>query len=160
MKTRQNLAELFARESVFSARSAVFALKARKEGKPEIARLFQALCESESVHARRYLRLLRGRIGSTRENLDEVARRVIPELKDSCRDFAAEAGVDGMKVAEEALSHSRQVAGGYVDLINHAQTDNVAAYHVCQVCGFVAENAAPLKCPVCGALQMKFKPID
>jgi rubrerythrin len=36
---------------------------------------------------------------------------------------------------------------------------DVAAYQVCQVCGYVTDKKAPKKCPVCGMPQEKFKPI-
>jgi rubrerythrin len=33
-------------------------------------------------------------------------------------------------------------------------------YFVCEVCGFMVENEAPGKCPVCGAKKEKFKKIE
>ena len=40
-------------------------------------------------------------------------------------------------------------------MIAEQETD----YYVCQVCGYVAENEAPHRCPVCNAVQKKFKSI-
>jgi rubrerythrin len=72
-KTRKNLEKLFAKESAAAARAEIFALKAEKEGLSHFCALFRAVNESKSVHARRFLRLIRGTIGSTEENLISFA---------------------------------------------------------------------------------------
>ena len=68
-RTQKNLAYAFAAESKASVRNDAFARKADAEGYSGIARLFRAVSDAESVHARRYLMLLRGKIGGTEENL-------------------------------------------------------------------------------------------
>lgn len=68
-KTESNLAYAFAAESKAAVRNAAFARKADMEGYPQIARLFRAVSEAESVHAHRYILLMRGKVGSTEENL-------------------------------------------------------------------------------------------
>ena len=68
-KTEKNLARAFAAESKASVRNAAFALKAEKEDFQPVANLFKAVAESESVHANRFLLLMRGKIGSTEDNL-------------------------------------------------------------------------------------------
>ena len=67
-KTEKNLEEAFAGESQASRRYLFFADKADSEGHPQIARLFRAAVQAETVHARNHLRVLGG-IGSTAENL-------------------------------------------------------------------------------------------
>ena len=74
-KTDRNLALALASESQASARDTAFAQKADHEANPLLARLFRALAESESVHARRYLLLLRGKIGGNQENLESALSR-------------------------------------------------------------------------------------
>ena len=49
-KTEKNLAFAFAAESKAAARNATFAMQANLEGYPQIARLFRAVSEAESVH--------------------------------------------------------------------------------------------------------------
>ena len=65
--TEKNLAYAFAAESKAAVRNEAFARKAEAEGYNQIARLFRAISEAESVHARRYLQFMRGKIGSTEE---------------------------------------------------------------------------------------------
>ena len=69
-KTEKNLAYAFAAESKAAARNAAFAAKADREELPQMAKLFRAVSEAEAVHARRFLMMMRGKIGSTEENLE------------------------------------------------------------------------------------------
>ena len=68
-KTEKNLAYAFSAESKAAARNYVFAKKAEAEGYTQAARLFRAVSDAESVHSRKFLMLMRGKIGSTEENL-------------------------------------------------------------------------------------------
>ena len=67
-KTEQNLLKAFAGESQANRKYLLFAEKAEEEGQKQIARLFRAAAEAETVHARNHLRVLQG-IKSTKDNL-------------------------------------------------------------------------------------------
>ncbi len=163
-KTEKNLAMAFAAESKASARNAVFALKADQEGFPQIARLFRAVAEAEAVHARRFLRLMRGKVGSTEENLETAFQKEIRANVEEYPPLIREASEEKMDVVQKAFSEARDVESRHAELYKNAMKDFLAdrltAYFVCQVCGYVAEDAAPQRCPVCGAVREKFKPID
>ncbi len=66
--TQENLQEAFAGESQANCRYLFFADKAEKEGHTQIARLFRATADAETVHARSHLRAIGG-IGETKDNL-------------------------------------------------------------------------------------------
>src|SRR3972149_8876198 len=68
MKTEGNLKAAFAGESQANRRYTFFAEKADKEGYPQIAKLFRAAAEAETVHARNHLSALDA-IGTTKDNL-------------------------------------------------------------------------------------------
>jgi rubrerythrin len=34
--------------------------------------------------------------------------------------------------------------------------DEIKAYHICQVCGYVTDRNLPDECPVCGATKDRF----
>ena len=63
-KTEENLQDAFAGESTANRRYTYFALKAEQDGYPQIARLFRAIAEAESVHALNHLKAMDA-IGST-----------------------------------------------------------------------------------------------
>jgi rubrerythrin len=163
-KTQKSLAYAFAAESKASVRNDAFARKADAEGFAGIARLFKAVSEAESVHARRYLMLMRGKIGTTEENLEAAFQSEIKANVDEYPNLIKEATDDGEEAALKAFSHSRDVEDRHAELYKKAMNDMLAEretiYYVCQVCGYVAENEAPQNCPVCGAVKGKFKKIE
>ena len=160
-KTEKNLAYAFAAESKASIRNEAFARKADMEGFSQIARLFRAISEAESVHARRFLLLMRGKIGSTEENLETAFKNEIKANVEEYPKLIKDASDEGKEGAIKAFTHSRDVENRHADLYKKAMNDMLAdretAYYVCQVCGYVSEDEAPEKCPVCGAVKGKFK---
>lgn len=163
-KTEHNLALAFSAESKASARNVVFAMKAQKEGYLQIARLFRAVAEAESVHARRFLRLMRGKIGSTEENLETAFQNEIKANAEAYPPLIKDAAEEGMTVIKKAFIESRDVESMHADLykkaLNSMVTDQKTEYYVCQVCGCVCEETPPDRCPVCGAVKEKFKRTD
>jgi rubrerythrin len=160
-KTEKNLAYAFAAESKASARNAAFAMKADKDGYKQIARLFRAISDAESVHARRYLMLMRGRISSTEENLETAFQNEIKANVEEYPKLIKDASDEQQEGALKAFSHSKDVESGHAGLYKKAMNDMLSDretdYYVCQVCGYVAENTAPDNCPICGAVKNKFK---
>ena len=53
--SQENLQSAFAGESQANRKYTFFAEKADKEGQPQVARLFRAAAEAETVHARNHL---------------------------------------------------------------------------------------------------------
>jgi len=66
--TLENLLAAFAGESQANRRYLFSAEQAEKDGHQAIVRLFRAVAEAETVHARNHLKTL-GEIKSTKENL-------------------------------------------------------------------------------------------
>jgi rubrerythrin len=162
-KTEKNLAYAFAAESKASERNKAFAQKALNDQYPQVARLFRAISEAESVHARRYLMLLRGKIGSTEENLETAFKNEIRANVDEYPKLIQDAIEEGKKAVERAFSQARDVEIRHAELYKNAMNDMLSDretdYYVCQVCGYVAEDSPPETCPVCGAVTGKFKKV-
>ena len=163
-KTEQNLAYAFAAESKASVRNATFAKKAEMEGFSQIARLFQAVSEAESVHARRYLLLMRGKIGSTEENLEAAFQSEIKANVEEYPKLIKDASDDGNRSVLKAFSQARDVESLHAELYKKALNDMVSDretdYYVCQVCGYIREDEAPDRCPICSAVRGKFKHVS
>ena len=163
-ETEKNLAYAFAAESKASVRNETFARKADAEGYAQIGQLFRAIAAAESVHARRYLMLMRGKIGSTEENLESAFEHEIKANVEEYPRLIKEASDEGVSSVFTAFSQSRDVEDRHAELYKKAMSDMLSDrgtdYYVCQVCGYVSEDEAPEKCPVCGAVQTKFKYIS
>lgn len=163
-KTDKNLAFAFAAESKAAARNTVFAIKAKQDGYLQFSHLFRAVAEAESVHARRYLRLMRGKIGTTEENLEKAFKNEIKAHLEEYPKMIREASEEKKDVPKKAFSESRDVENRHAELyknaINDLLSDRISAYYVCRTCGYISEAKAPEKCPVCGAIKEKFKKIE
>ncbi|MBU1904601.1 MAG: rubrerythrin family protein [Proteobacteria bacterium] len=160
-KTERNLAYAFAAESKAAIRNEAFAKKADSEGYPQIARLFRAVSDAESVHARRYLLLMRGKIGTTEENIETAFQNEIKANVEEYPRLIKDASDEGKENVSKAFTLSRDVETRHAELYKKAMNDMLAdretEYYVCQVCGYVNEDKAPDNCPVCGAVKGKFK---
>ena len=162
-KMEKNLAYAFAAESKASARNATFAKKAEMEGYSQIARLFRAVSDAESVHAHRYLLMMRGKIGSTEENLETAFQNEIKANVEEYPKLIMDASAEGNRSALKAFTQARDVESLHADLYKKALNDMVSDretdYYVCQVCGYISEDEAPENCPICGAVKEKFKSV-
>ncbi|OPY70521.1 MAG: Rubrerythrin-2 [Syntrophorhabdaceae bacterium PtaU1.Bin034] len=162
-KTEENLKEAFAGESQANRKYLAFAKKADQEGYKQVAKLFRAAAEAETVHAHAHLRVLGG-IRSTKENLEEAISGETHEFTKMYPDMITAAKSEGKKAAEMSFDYANQVEKVHATLYQKAMDDlgkNVETdYYVCQVCGNTVEGEAPEKCPICGAPKVSFKKMD
>ncbi len=163
-KTEGFLKEAFAGESQANRKYLAFAAKADQEGFPQVARLFRAAAEAETVHAHSHLRALNG-IRSTKENLQEAIAGETHEFKKMYPEMIEAAKAEGQKVAERSFSFANSVEKVHAQLYQNLLDDlgksqENYSYYVCPVCGFTAEKQAPGNCPVCGTKGEMFKKIE
>ena len=91
--TNENLQAAFAGESQASRKYLFFAEHADKSGQAQIARLFRAASEAETVHARNHLNVMNG-IGEVTENLKTAINGEYYELTEMYPDFIAKSKSD------------------------------------------------------------------
>ena len=164
--TSENLQSAFAGESQANRRYLFFAEKAEKEGHPQIARLFRAAAEAETVHARNHLRTMGG-IGSTEDNLQVAVGGEYHEFMEMYPDFIEQAKAENNEGAEISFTHANVVEKIHHGLYQKALADLEAEeqlkdepYFVCQGCGYTVAGEAPEKCPICGAPRSMFKRME
>jgi rubrerythrin len=164
--TQENLQAAFAGESQANRRYLFFAEKAEKDGQPQIGRLFRAIAEAETVHARNHLSTM-GNIKSTKENLEEAIGGEHYEFTEMYPEFIEQAKAEGVKRAETVFDFANKVEKIHHTLYEKAlkaveggQQLEDKPFFVCQVCGYTVEGAAPDKCPICGAPLSRFKQVD
>jgi rubrerythrin len=102
MPTNENLKDAFAGESMANRKYTAFAKKADAEGFKQVARLFRAAAEAETVHAHTQLRLMGG-LKSTAENLAVAIEGEGYEYTSMYPSFLAEAEKEGHKAAITAF---------------------------------------------------------
>ncbi|MBN1176752.1 MAG: rubrerythrin family protein [Dehalococcoidales bacterium] len=165
-ETENNIMEAFGGESMANRRYTFFAEKAEKEGYPQVARLFRAVAEAETVHARNHL-LAIDAIGATKDNLLAAVIGEHQEFTSMYPAFIERAAEEKNDRAVRTFNWSNEVEKvhhGYFEAALAAVKANKqpedATYYVCQVCGNTVTGEPPEKCPVCGAPIKAFKKVE
>ena len=162
-KTEGNLREAFAGESQANRRYLAFAKKADQEGYSQVAKLFRAAAEAETVHAHNHLRVLKG-IKSTKENLQEAIGGETHEFKSMYPGMIEAAKSEKDDAAFQTFHFANQVekihAALYQKALDNLGKNAEVEYYVCSVCGNTVEGKAPDKCPICGMPASKFTKIS
>ena len=161
--TDQNLHAALAGESQAHIKYLAFAEVARREGKPGVARLFEAIAYAEQVHATGHLRTLGG-IGQTEKNLEEAYGGETFEIDEMYPAYDAVAKLQdesrAVKIIHYALEAEKQHQGYYQSALAAVKAGgdaDVAAATVCPICGHTVIGGAPDRCPICGANGSTFK---
>lgn len=162
-KTMNNLAEAFAGESQANRKYLAFAKKAEQDGFPQVAKLFRAAAEAETVHAHAHLREMGG-IKTTKENLEAAIGGETHEFEAMYPGMIEDAKAEGNQGALRSFMFANEVEKIHADLYKKALAalgkNADVEYYVCQVCGNTVENEIPDECPVCKAKKQAFKKID
>ena len=162
-KSEKNLKEAFAGESQANRKYLAFAKKAEAEGYKQVAKLFRAAAEAETVHAHNHLRELGG-IRTTSENLNEAISGETFEFQGMYPKMIEEAKAEANALAERSFVYANDVEKIHAELykkaLEHLGKNEDTDYYVCQVCGNTVEGHAPEECPICKAKKQAFKKID
>ncbi len=166
MATMDNLQEAFAGESQANRKYLAYAQKADQDGLPQVAKLFRAAAEAETVHAHAHFRVMGG-IHDTAANLQDAIEGEGHEFQKMYPEFLAEAQKEGNKPAERSFQNALAVEeihhGLYskaLDAVKSGKDLSSSAIHVCPVCGNTVEGGVPDKCDVCGVPGSRFMEIS
>jgi rubrerythrin len=166
MSSEDNLKEAFAGESQANRKYLAFAKKAEEEGFSQVAKLFRAAADAETVHALNHLRVLNG-IKTTKENLQAAVDGETYEFKDMYPKMIEEAEKEKNVAAKTSFSHANAAEQVHANLykkalesIQRGKDLEKKDIYVCQVCGNTVEGEPPDECPVCSSKKEKFKKIE
>ena len=165
MATMDNLAEAFAGESQANRKYLAFAKKAEQDGYPQVAKLFRAAAEAETIHAHAHFRVMGG-VSETTDNLAAAVEGEGFEFQEMYPKFVAEAKAEDNAQALISFNNALAVEeihhGLYTDALESVKAGSdlpEAAIYVCPVCGNTVKGDAPEKCPICGVPGEKFAEI-
>jgi len=160
--TVENLKTAFAGESQANRKYLAFAAKAEKEGYPQIAKLFRAAADAETIHALAHLQAMGG-VGATLDNLKEAVAGETYEYTEMYPPMVEQAEAEAHR-GKNMLKWANAVEKVHADLYKQAlealqagQDLSTMEIYLCPVCGHLELGAPPEKCPVCGALGAKFQ---
>lgn len=162
MPTNDNLQAAFAGESQANRKYLAFAKKAEQDGYPQVAKLFRAAAEAETVHAHAHLRVLGG-INDTAANLQEAVSGEAHEFQSMYPEFLSMAEKEGNKPAVVSFKNALAVEeihhGLYQEALKAVESGSDLPrrkVYVCPICGNTVYDEAPDKCGVCNAPKDKF----
>ncbi len=165
-RTENNLQEAFGGESQANRRYTFYAEKAEKEGYPQIGRLFRAVAEAETVHARNHLNAMDA-IGTTKDNLMAASIGEHHEFTGMYPVFIEIADEERNERARNTFDWANKVEKihyGYFEAalkaVKEGKKPEDTTYYVCQVCGNTVTGSAPDKCPICGSSAKAFKKME
>jgi len=162
-KTQDNLLNSFAGESQANRKYLAYAQKAEKEGKEKIARLFRTVAEAETIHALKHLETA-GKINSTLDNLKAAIEGETHEFTEMYPGFIEEAKQEGQTAVAKSFNLTNEAEKVHAELFKKALEAlegggdmQAETYYLCPVCGYVAADHAPERCPICNAPAKSFK---
>jgi rubrerythrin len=161
--TQSNLQNALAGESQAHIRYLNFAERARKEKRPNTARLFEAVSASEAIHAGNHLKAL-DVVQDTAANLAVAKAGEDFEIAEMYPAYIVVAEMQAEKRARRSMQDALEAEKVHSVLFDKAGQELVAGediseavYYVCPVCGFVMEGDPPDVCPVCGTKHEMFR---
>lgn len=162
--TTDNLKAAFAGESQANRKYLAYAKKAEKDGFPQVAKLFRAAAEAETVHALNHFDVLKG-VNETAKNLEDAISGEYYEHTEMYPSFIEQAKKEGNKDALRSFNYANTV-----EKIHEAKYKEAAAavaqgkdlpkkkLYLCPVCGNLEEEP-PERCKVCGTPGKEFKEV-
>jgi len=161
--TEDNLKAAFAGESQAHMRYLIFADKAEREGKANLARLFRAIAYAEQVHATNHYREL-GEIKDSPGNLQTCIDGETFEVEQMYPAYDAVAKLQNESGAIRSIHYAIEAEKIHAEMYKDAKAEAdagkdvaIGKVYICPVCGYTADGDAPDKCPVCGAPRDKFR---
>lgn len=157
---QENILLLYASLYRQANRCAMYALRADRDGRPELAVYFKALSESHTRQANRFLLQARGVTGSTEENARIVLDNEIPAFLETYAALDNKAQTVENKALATGCRQSSSVERMNANLLKRLMDNpQVRSYHICRFCGFISVDDPPESCPVCTAQKKRFTAI-
>ena len=174
--TQDNLRSAFGGESQAHMRYRIWAEKAKKDGFPNVARLFMATSDAEQVHATLHFKALGDvsgdfsvvsgggfGLGSTSDNLQGGINGELFEVTQMYPAYIAVAELQNEPSAISAMKYAVAAEQVHADLFTQAkalvddekdlETDKI---YLCPICGFISLTGEEDNCPLCKAKKEKF----
>jgi len=184
-KTISVLQELYRAEITASKTYLGFAQKGVEEKYYSVARLFSALSESESVHARNFKNILNDlgvepenfpepdiKIGDTKKNLEWALKVELSEIDTNYPKMIEGIKSEENKIALKDITYAWKAEMQHKDLIKKMKSGlwlffgkivdklkEAHEYHVCQRCGSTVFELSETSCVICGSPVSMYKRI-
>ena len=159
IQTLNNLMEAFAWESQANRKYLAYAGEADKEGLAQVAKLFRAAAEAETIHAHTHLRNAK-KIHGTAENLKDAVNGETHEYTTMYPAMIKTAEAEGETTVARYMRYVNAVEEVHANLYKKAAANpsglEKVDYYICPVCGYTHEGPMTAACPICQAAPRVF----
>ena len=175
--TAQNLRSAHGGESMAYQRYTVWGQKAKEDGYPNVALLFEAISYAEQVHAGNHFEALDNcmgdfqvtsaagfGIGSTAENLEAAKEgedyeidQMYPTYSLVAKEQKENEAVRSFHYALEAEKIHSTLYGEAREAVLDGKDYELESVSICEVCGHTVVDGTPDECPICGAPKEEFE---
>lgn len=175
--TQENLRSAFGGESQAHMRYRIWADVAKREGFPNVQRLFCATSDAEQVHASLHYKALKDvkgdfpvvsmggfGIGTTSENLQGGIDGENFESTQMYPAYIAVAQMQGEKDAEQAMQYAIEAEKVHAQRYEEAKACvdsgkdlDVDKIFMCPVCGYITFDETEEVCPICDTKSKAYK---
>jgi len=159
--TNENLAVAFAGESQANRKYLAFARQADKEGFPQVARLFRAASEAETIHALGHFTNMGG-VGSTLQNLEAAVAGETWEFTEMYPPMVKTAQAEEHR-GRHMLAYAQAAEQVHARLFQEALAAmksgkdlSTMDVYLCPVCGDIEFGEPPERCPICNTPASRF----
>ncbi len=160
--TQEDLATAFAGESQANRKYLAFSRQAEKDGLPQIARLFRAAAEAETVHALGHLTNMGG-VSATLKNLEAALAGETYEYEEMYPPMVARAEAEGHRArtmlawANKAEQVHARLFAQALEALRAGKDLSELTIYLCPVCGDIEIGELPERCPICNAPGSRFQ---
>ena len=153
--TSENLATAFAGESQANRKYLAFARLAEQDLQPQIAKLFRAAAEAETIHALAHFANMGG-VGTTLQNLEAAIAGETFEFTQMYPPMVAQSKTEGHKAAtmlgyaEAAEKVHARLFQQALDALKAGKDLSQMEVFICPTCGNIEFGVPTEKCPICG----------
>ena len=164
-------------ESMAHMRYLIWGDMAKKEGFPNIAKLFEAIAYAERIHAGNHFNEIGGEITPSTvtaggvfgpcKTVDNLEGAIMGELHEvdqmypvylNAAKFQNEPGAErSFHFALEAEKIHAKLFKDAQDAAKQGKDAQLDSVYICPVCGHTVLNGAPDQCPICGVKKDMFK---
>lgn len=162
MNTNENLAIAFAGESQANRKYLAFAKKAEQDGFPQVAKLFRAASEAETIHALAHFQNMGG-VASTLENLEAAVGGETYEFTEMYPPMVEQAKKEnhkGKTMLEWALAAEKVHAALYqkaLEAVKAGKDLSQMEIYICPACGDLEIGKPTERCHICGTAPENYR---
>lgn len=176
--TADFLRSAYGGESMAHMRYLIWGDAAKKDGFPNIGRLFEAVAYAEQVHATNHFNVLKNEVGDKTvaagavfgltnivENLQGAIDGELHEVEQMYPVYLETAKYQKESEAERSFHYALEAEKIHAKMFTFAQEEAKEGkdiqddtIYICPVCGFTEIGDNVDKCPVCGVSSDKFRP--